>query len=127
MPSWPFERPGRPEATAHLDLPRLGHLGGSLVHPVRQGAQQRRHLRAVPHGAADFIERYRTKEEIQEWRKRDPIGLLEQKILDAGAADEDQINAIEKEAKAIVDEAVKFAEESPEPSLDELTTDVYVD
>ena len=36
--------------------------------------------RTVPHGAADFIERYRTKEEIQEWRKRDPIGLLEQKI-----------------------------------------------
>jgi len=83
--------------------------------------------RTVPHGAADFIERYRTKEEIQEWRKRDPIGLLEQKLLDTGAADEDQINAIENEAKAIVNEAVKFAEESPEPSLDELTTDVYVD
>ncbi|HEY8598394.1 MAG TPA: pyruvate dehydrogenase (acetyl-transferring) E1 component subunit alpha [Thermomicrobiales bacterium] len=83
--------------------------------------------RTVPHGAADFIERYRTKEEIQEWRKRDPIGLLEQKLLDTGAADEDQINAIENEAKAIVDEAVKFAEDSPEPSLDELTTDVYVD
>ncbi|CAA9578687.1 MAG: Pyruvate dehydrogenase E1 component alpha subunit [uncultured Thermomicrobiales bacterium] len=83
--------------------------------------------RTVPHGAADFIERYRTKEEIQEWRKRDPIGLLEQKLLDSGAADETQLTTIGDEAKAIVDEAVKFAEESPEPSLDELMTDVYVD
>ncbi len=83
--------------------------------------------RTVPHGAADFIERYRTKEEVQQWRKRDPIGLLEQKLLDHDRADEEQLAKIRDEAKAIVDEAVQFAEESPEPSLDELTTDVYVD
>jgi pyruvate dehydrogenase E1 component alpha subunit len=81
--------------------------------------------RLSPHGAADFLERYRTKEEINEWRQRDPIGLLEQRLLEAGAATEDQIADIRQEARSVVDDAVKFAEESPEPALEELYTDVY--
>lgn len=81
--------------------------------------------RLSPHGAADFLERYRTKEEINEWRQRDPIGLLEQRLLEAGAATDDQIAEFRKEARAQVDDAVKFAEESPEPALEELYTDVY--
>jgi pyruvate dehydrogenase E1 component alpha subunit len=81
--------------------------------------------RIVPHGAADFLERYRTKEEVKEWRQRDPIGLLEHKLLEAGALDEAQIESIRAEAKKIVDDAVKFAEESPEADLSEVTTDVY--
>ena len=81
--------------------------------------------RLSPHGAADFLERYRTKEEINEWRQRDPIGLLEQRLLEAGAATDDQIADIRQEARSVVDDAVKFAEESPEPALDELYTDVY--
>jgi pyruvate dehydrogenase E1 component alpha subunit len=83
--------------------------------------------RLSPHGAADFLERYRTKEEINEWRQRDPIGLLEQRLLEAGAATDDQIAEFRKEARATVDDAVKFAEESPEPALEELYTDVYAD
>jgi pyruvate dehydrogenase E1 component alpha subunit len=81
--------------------------------------------RLSPHGAADFLERYRTKDEINEWRQRDPIGLLEERLLEAGAATDDQIADIRKEARAVVDDAVKFAEESPEPALEELYTDVY--
>lgn len=81
--------------------------------------------RIVPHGAADFLERYRTKEEVKEWRERDPIGLLEAKLLEAGALDEGAIETIRADAKKIVDEAVKFAEESPEADLSEVMTDVY--
>jgi pyruvate dehydrogenase E1 component alpha subunit len=81
--------------------------------------------RLSPHGAADFLERYRTKEEINEWRRRDPIGLLEERLLEAGAITDDQIAELRKEARALVDDAVKFAEESPEPALDTLHTDVY--
>jgi len=83
--------------------------------------------RLAPHGAADFLERYRTKEEIREWRQRDPVGLLEHRLLDTGAADEAALTTIRNEAKAIVDEAVRFADESPEPPLAELYTDVYAD
>lgn len=80
--------------------------------------------RIVPHGAADFLEKYRTKEEVRKWRERDPIGLLERRLEEAGVPEE-QLNTIKDETKKMIEEVVKFAEESPEPSLDELTTDVY--
>ncbi len=83
--------------------------------------------RIAPHGAADFLEKYRSKDEIKEWRQRDPIGLLEHKLIETGAADEGQLEAIRSEVKPIVDEAVRFAEESPEPPIEELYTDVYTD
>jgi pyruvate dehydrogenase E1 component alpha subunit len=82
--------------------------------------------RIAPHGAADFLERYRTKEEIAEWRKRDPIGLVEARLLESGSA-EATLDEIKTEARAVVDEAVKFAEESPEPEIAELYTDVYAE
>jgi pyruvate dehydrogenase E1 component alpha subunit len=82
--------------------------------------------RIAPHGAADFLERYRTKEEIAEWRQRDPIGLVEARLLEAGVSEE-SLDEIKRESKAVVDEAVKFAEESPEPEIAELYTDVYAD
>jgi pyruvate dehydrogenase E1 component alpha subunit len=83
--------------------------------------------RIAPHGAADFLEKYRSKEEVAENRKRDPIGLLEARILDAKAADEEALQKIRDETKPIIDEAVQFAEESPEPEIAELYTDVYTD
>jgi pyruvate dehydrogenase E1 component alpha subunit len=83
--------------------------------------------RLVPHGAADFLERYRTKEEIKQWRERDPLGLLEQRLIERGAADEAALKEMRGEAKQVVDEAVRFAEESPEPEIAELYTDVYVE
>jgi pyruvate dehydrogenase E1 component alpha subunit len=80
--------------------------------------------RIVPHGAADFLEKYRSKEEVRKWRERDPIGLLEKRLLEKGI-EESRLDEIRAGAKANADEAVKFAEESPEPDLSELTTDVY--
>jgi pyruvate dehydrogenase E1 component alpha subunit len=82
--------------------------------------------RIAPHGAADFLERYRTKEEIAEWRKRDPIGLVEARLLEADVS-EATLDEIKTEARSVVDEAVKFAEESPEPEIAELYTDVYAE
>ncbi len=81
--------------------------------------------RTAPHGAADFFEKYRTKEEIEEWRQRDPIGLLEKKLLENGAIDEDKVEEIRGEAKERINEAVKFADESEQPPIEELYTDVY--
>lgn len=81
--------------------------------------------RTAPHGAADFFEKYRTKEEVKEWRQRDPVGLLEQKLLDSETLDEDGLQEIKDEFKEQVDEAVEFADESEEPEMDELYTDVY--
>jgi pyruvate dehydrogenase E1 component alpha subunit len=81
--------------------------------------------RTVPHGAADFFEKYRTKEEIEEWRQRDPIGLLEKKLIESGTLDEDGVEEIKGEAKERISEAVAFADESDQPPIEELYTDVY--
>lgn len=81
--------------------------------------------RVAPHGAADFLERYRTKDEVRQWRERDPIGLVEQKLLDAETVDENRLQEIKNEAKETVDGAVSFADESDEPPIEELYTDVY--
>ncbi|MDQ3863549.1 MAG: thiamine pyrophosphate-dependent enzyme [Actinomycetota bacterium] len=81
--------------------------------------------RTAPHGAADFFEKYRTKDEVQKWRQRDPIGLLEHKLLERGVIEEDDIEEIKDEMKETVDEIVEFADESEEPPLEELYADVY--
>ena len=81
--------------------------------------------RTAPHGAADFFEKYRTKEEVEEWRQRDPIGLLEKKLLEGDAVDEEKLDEIKGEAKERIDEAVRFADESEQPPIEELYTDVY--
>ena len=81
--------------------------------------------RTAPHGAADFFEKYRTKEEVQEWRERDPIGMVEHKLIENDVLDEEKIEEVKGEAKEQIQEAVKFAEESDEPPEEQLYTDVY--
>ena len=72
--------------------------------------------------------KYRSRQEVQEVRtERDPIDRLRKTMLDRAAADEDALKAIDKEIRAIVNEAASFAQDSPEPGPDELYTDVYVD
>ncbi|WAC58411.1 pyruvate dehydrogenase (acetyl-transferring) E1 component subunit alpha [Brevundimonas sp. SL130] len=71
--------------------------------------------------------KYRTKEEVDEVKKtRDPIDHIKA-LLAAANATEDELKAIDNEIKAIVAEAVQFAQESPEPDPSELYTDVYVE
>jgi pyruvate dehydrogenase E1 component alpha subunit len=69
--------------------------------------------------------KYRTKEEVEEWMKRDPIRILAQRIYELGVANEVQLRAIDDEAKKEVAEAVKFADESPVPDPATLYDDVY--
>ncbi len=69
--------------------------------------------------------KYRTKEEVNEWKQRDPIFLLEQRVYDLGIANKAQLKAIDDEAKQEVAEAVTFAEESPQPDPSELYDNVY--
>jgi len=69
--------------------------------------------------------KYRTKEEVEEWMKRDPIRLLAQRIYELGAGNEAQLKAIDEEAKQDVTAAVKFADESPLPDPATLFDDIY--
>ncbi|MFY0621283.1 MAG: pyruvate dehydrogenase (acetyl-transferring) E1 component subunit alpha [Pelagimonas sp.] len=72
--------------------------------------------------------KYRTREEVQKMREeRDPIDHVRDLLLTGKHATEDDLKAIDKEIKAIVNEAADFSRESPEPSLNELWTDIYAD
>jgi pyruvate dehydrogenase E1 component alpha subunit len=72
--------------------------------------------------------KYRSREEVQETRaERDPIDRLRERMLKDKLADEDAFKGIDKEIRAIVNEAAAFAQDSPEPKPEELYTDVYVD
>lgn len=72
-------------------------------------------------------ERYRRSEEVKKWQEDDPIGILRRQLLSAGEASEDELNRIDGEVEREIEEAVRFAEESPEPSPEELFADIYVE
>ncbi|MBS1751007.1 MAG: pyruvate dehydrogenase (acetyl-transferring) E1 component subunit alpha [Bacteroidetes bacterium] len=71
-------------------------------------------------------QKYRTKEEVEEYKQRDPIEYSKNKLLNDFNVTEAEIEKINERVKAEVEESVKFAEESPWPSDDELLKDVYI-
>ena len=85
-----------------------------------------RTYRYVGHSMSDAAHgTYRTKEEVEDYRQRDPIGVLERRMREAGLLDDAGLKALNDEVLAEVDDAVRFAEESPDPAPEELWTDVY--
>jgi pyruvate dehydrogenase E1 component alpha subunit len=70
--------------------------------------------------------RYYTEAMLEDFKKRDPIFRFRQRILDRNLVSAAELDAIEAKAKQVVEEAVKFGEESPYPALEDCLTDVYV-
>ena len=87
-----------------------------------------RTYRFMGHSMSDPIHgHYRTKEEVEEQRKRDPIAVWGEALRTAKLIDEAGIKAMDEEVQAKVADALKFAEESPDPDASELWTDVYAE
>lgn len=72
-------------------------------------------------------ERYRAQDEIHKWQENDPIGIYRKYLLDNKMANEDELNEVDTQSLEIVEEAVKFAESSPEPAAEELFRHIYVE
>ncbi len=70
---------------------------------------------------------YRSRREEEEWRKRDPIVIYRNKLLEMRLASDDELKNIEDKAKKEIEDAVKFAEESPYPDPEEALKDVFVE
>jgi pyruvate dehydrogenase E1 component alpha subunit len=77
------------------------------------------------HSMAD-PEEYRTKEQVAEWRKRDPIAGFGDRLVEAGQLGEDDLEKLDGEAVKRIDEAVAFADSSDFPPPEALYDDVYV-
>ena len=69
---------------------------------------------------------YRTREEVDEWKKSDPIVLLWDRMSRDGVISDSEYKDMDKEITQVVEEAARFADASPPPPLEELLTDVYV-
>ena len=72
-------------------------------------------------------ERYRDSGEIKKWQEEDPIGIYRKYLIENKISTAKKLDQIDEQAETDTEEAVQFAESSPEPELDELFTDVYVE
>jgi pyruvate dehydrogenase E1 component alpha subunit len=70
--------------------------------------------------------KYRTKEELEEYRTKDPIARVMNTLIEKHGMTEADFEAIDAKIMAEIEEAVQFAEDSPWPTEDELFKDVYV-
>ncbi len=78
------------------------------------------------HSMADPAE-YRTKIEEEQWRMRDPITVLKEQLLEDGVASADELDAISAQVEEEVEEAIRFADESPFPEPEALFEDIYAE
>lgn len=70
---------------------------------------------------------YRTKEEIESWKEKDPIKFLRNYLIENNMANENELDTIEDFAKQSIEDAVEFAQNSPNPKIESLLEDVYAD
>jgi pyruvate dehydrogenase E1 component alpha subunit len=72
-------------------------------------------------------ERYRNKEEVKQWEEEDPIGIFRKYLIDNEIATEKELDSEDEAAMTIIDEAVAFAEASPDPADETLFEHIYVE
>ncbi len=71
--------------------------------------------------------KYRTKDEVNEWKKKCPIDAFKKHIVKSKVATEEELDSLNQKSKDEVLEAVKFAENSPEPTLESAFEDIFAD
>jgi pyruvate dehydrogenase E1 component alpha subunit len=130
------------ERAASYDMPR-GLVDGQDVFAIRRevgAAVERARTEQTPtllevrtyrfmgHSMSDAVSgTYRSKDELEEHLKRDPIALLRAHMHERGELSDDDVQALDTEIKAIVQDALDFADASPEPPPENLFRDVLVD
>jgi pyruvate dehydrogenase E1 component alpha subunit len=87
-----------------------------------------RTYRFMGHSMSDPIHgHYRTKEEVEDQRKRDPISVWSQRLIAEGLTDDAAVKALDKKIVGEVEDAYRFADEAADPEPGELYKDVYAD
>ncbi len=115
-----------------MDVLEVSQATERAVQRARHGGHptllEVRTYRYMGHSMSDPLHGvYRTKEEVEEQKKQDPIARLAGQLREAGAIDQTGLDALDAEVHAEVEAAVRFADESPEPDPDDLTRHVLAD
>jgi pyruvate dehydrogenase E1 component alpha subunit len=116
-------------------------VDGMNVVKVREAAEK--HLQFVREGNGPFFleavtyryrghsmgdpERYREKEEIKKWQEEDPIGIYHKYLLDEEIASQEELDDLDTRVEAEVEDAVEYAESSPDPEPEDLFENVYAE
>jgi pyruvate dehydrogenase E1 component alpha subunit len=80
--------------------------------------------RYVGHHEGDPGTDYRTRDEVQQWKKKDPVKIARARLLESGMA-ESKLQAADQEVERLIDDAVEFAEKSPEPAAESVNNHVF--
>jgi pyruvate dehydrogenase E1 component alpha subunit len=103
-------------ATAAIDRARSG--GGPTLIECKT-------YRYVGHHEGDPGTDYRTRDEVQYWKELDPVTRARKLLIESKMADESELKAVDREVEELIDQAVEFAEKSPEPSPESVTEHVF--
>jgi pyruvate dehydrogenase E1 component alpha subunit len=113
-----------------MDVLAVNEAAGKAIETVRSGSGPMMleiiTYRFRGHSMGD-PERYRKQEEVKKWEEQDPIGVFRSHLIKNRTATHKVLNEIEAQAAEDVTKAVEFAEASPEPALDSLYENVYVE
>ena len=114
---------GQDVLVMHAAMERAVERAREKKHPT---LLEVRTYRFMGHSMSDPIHgHYRTREEVEDQRKRDPIAVWSQRLIEDGLIDQAGVKAVDKEAVEEVEDAYRFADEAPDPEPGELYTDVY--
>jgi TPP-dependent pyruvate/acetoin dehydrogenase alpha subunit len=81
--------------------------------------------RYVGHHEGDPGTEYRTRDEVQRWKEQDPVKRARRLLIESAVADESELQTVDDEVERLIDQAVEFAEKSPEPSPDSVDEHVF--
>jgi pyruvate dehydrogenase E1 component alpha subunit len=114
-----------------MDVFAVYEAAGQAVARARAGdgptLLECRTYRFYGHTVFDNPLTYRTKEEEDSWRARDPLKQFRERVIPEGSITAEELDRLDQEAEEMMEEAIRFADESPMPEPFELYEDVYVD
>ncbi len=113
-----------------MDVFDVHQVAGDAINRARTGGGptlvEAKTYRFMGHYVGD-PQPYRTKEEVEEWKKRDPILLFRQRVIGEGKITSGELDAIDAEIKKDMEAAVRFARESPEPEVASALQDIFTE
>jgi pyruvate dehydrogenase E1 component alpha subunit len=113
-----------------MDVIRVYEAANDAVKRAREGQGptliECKTYRYEGHEIGDPWETYRTKDDVEKWKKNDPIANLRQKLIVDKIAVTEEIDDLEKDVVRLIESAVEFAKESPSPEPKEAFEDVFV-
>lgn len=103
--------------SAQAAIERARHGGGPTLIECKT-------YRYVGHHEGDPGTDYRTREEVQQWKQKDPVKIARKRLLDFGV-EESKLQLADQEIEQLIEDAVEFAEKSPEPSAESVNEHVF--